>query len=453
MENNNLITDHQHGFRRNRSPLTQLLHHIDSIIRILEDSGNADILYLDLSKAFDTVNHQILIHKLIQMKITGKIVNWISSFLTNRQQYVVVNGHKSQPAPVTSGVPQGTVLGPALFIIYMNNITEVIKSTIIKMFADDSKLIASIKNIPDRNKIIQDLDALIKWTQDNSMKFNEEKFQLQQIGSNNALKLPYSKNEIHLENSAHVRDLGIYISDNLSFKYHITEVTSNAANFASWLLRTFCTREKYVMLLLLKTYIIPRLEYASPVWNPHKITEIQQLESVQRSFTSKIQGMEDIDYWERLKRLRLFSIHCHRERFVIIHTHKIYLQLAPNDVNLQFHENARLGIQCNRFPPKSKIASIKTLRENFFSHVAPKLYNVIPKSVKSAKTINSFKARLDILLMKIPDYPPISGYKRANTNTLTDWVRDIQRANTEIIQDDRCCLSNHVEAPEVLDAC
>ena len=249
----NLITAHQHGFMANRSTLTQLLHHLNSILEILEDNGNADILYLDLSKAFDKVNHKILLYKLTKMNITGKINAWIKTFLTTRTQYVVVNGKKSEPAHVRSGVPQGTVLGPALFIIYMNNITEVVQSTIIKMFADDSKLISSIKCLEDRNKIMTDLKALIKWTEENSMEFNETKFQLLQIGQNRNLKLPYTHNEQEIKGSQHVRDLGVYTSEDPSNRYQITEMTTKATNFASWLLRTFITRDPESIFLLLKT--------------------------------------------------------------------------------------------------------------------------------------------------------------------------------------------------------
>ena len=313
LANYHLITKHQHGFTVNRSTLTQLLHHIESILEILEDNGNVDILYLDLSKAFDKVNHSILLHKLSQMNITGKVNEWIKTFLTTRTQYVVVNGKKSDPAHVTSGVPQGTVLGPALFIIYMNNITESVKATFIKMFADDSKLVSSIKNLEDRKKITSDLKSLIKWTEDNSMKFNETKFQLLQIGQKQELKLPYHHNEITINSSQHVRDLGVYTSENLSNRYQITQMTTNATNFASWLLRTFTTRDIEPMLLFLKTYIIPRVEYVSPIWHPHKICEIEQIEQVQRSFTAKIKELEEFNYYERLRCLRLFSLQRRRE--------------------------------------------------------------------------------------------------------------------------------------------
>ena len=452
----NLITIHQHGFTPNRSTLTQLLHHINSILDILEENGNADILYLDLSKAFDKVNHKILLHKLTKMNITGKINTWIKTFLTTRTQYVVVNGKKSQPAHVKSGVPQGTVLGPALFIIYMNNITESVNNTIIKMFADDSKLISSVKCMEDRNKITTDLKALIKWTEENSMEFNETKFQLLQIGTNKELKILYQHHDKEIKGSQHVKDLGVYTSEDMSNKYHITEMTTNATNFASWLLRTFSTRDPEPMLLLLKTYIIPRVEYVSPLWNPHKIGEIQQIEAVQRSFTAKIKGMEEFNYHERLQRLKLFSLQRRRERFIIIHTHKIYLQLAPNDVNLEFHENTRLGTQCKRLPFKSKIASVNSLRDNFFSHTAPKLYNLVPKMIKSSRNIASFKRKLDNFLIKIPDFPPIPGYTCANSNSLTGWVAYIQQAKIQMVReesDTKYLLYKDVEASQALDIC
>ena len=450
LESNKLISEHQHGFREFRSTLTQLLHHIDSILDILEQSGNADILYLDMAKAFDKVSHKILLNKLTNMKVTGKVHAWITEFLTNRSQEVNVDGHKSSPAEVESGVPQGTVLGPVLFIIYMDNITRYVTSTIINMFADDSKLIANVMNLEDRQKLITDIQSLIIWTEENAMKFNEDKFQLQQIGRNDQLKQPYEFENFTVTKSEHVRDLGIYISEDLSFRYHIAEMINCATNFASWILRTFRTRDPDVMLLLLKTYIIPRLEYLSPIWTPHTIGEIQEIEAVQRSFTAKIKGLEDYNYHERLRKLKLYSLQRRRERYVLIHAYKIYLKLAPNDPNLEFHNHPRLGLQCRRKMIKTKVARIQTLRFNYFSHYAPRLFNVLPAKIKTAKTIMAFKHKLDKLLKRVPDTPPIKGYPRLNNNTLPEWLGSIQTAASELFagdqeQDDGRVLDNTVD--------
>jgi hypothetical protein len=214
------------------------------VFTILESNHNADVVYLDLSKAFDKVNHDILLHKLELTGISGKILKWVESFLKNRIQKVVINGASSAPADVQSGVPQGTVLGPVLFIIYMNDLHKVIKNTILKCFADDSKLIMSIKNPEDRMKLMEDLEAVLKWTVDNSMEFNANKFQLLQHGNNENLKHPYTLPDSQvLERSSTVKDLGINISEDLTWKNHIKITTENATKFANWILRTIRSRK------------------------------------------------------------------------------------------------------------------------------------------------------------------------------------------------------------------
>ena len=166
--------------------------------------------------------------------------------------------------------------------------------------------------------------------------------------------------------------------------------------------------------------------------------------------------MEELNYHERLQQLKLFSLQRRRERFIIIHAHKIYLQLAPNDVKLEFHENTRLGTQCKRLPLKSKIASVNTIRDNFFSHNAPKLYNLVPKMIKSSRNIASFKRKLDSFLTKIPDLPPIPGYICANSNSLAEWVANIQQVKIQMIReesDSQNLLYKDVEASQALDVC
>ena len=148
------------------------------------------------------------------------------------------------------------------------------------------------------------------------MRFNDDKFQLLQIGPHEHLKQPYSHNNINIEKSDHVKDLGVYISEDCTYKHHINEITNNAQNYASWLLRTFRSRREDVMILLLKTYLIPRLEYCSAVWNPTQINLIERLEATQRTFTSKIENLEGMNYHERLNHLKLYSLQRRRERFI-----------------------------------------------------------------------------------------------------------------------------------------
>ena len=436
LEDHQIIHSSQHGFRPCRSCLTQLLNHLESVINILETSQNADVIYLDLSKAFDKVNHDILIHKVQLSGISDKILNWIKNFLNDRTQKVVIDGAQSSPAQVISGVPQGTVLGPVLFIIYINDLHKVIKNSILKCFADDSKLIMNIKNRTTRLKLMEDLKAILQWTEDNSMKFNMDKFQLLQHGNNPYLKIPYRLPDGQkLEGSECVRDLGLNISADLKWKHHTKTVTENATKFANWILRTIRSRDAEIMLLMFRSYVLSRLEYLSPAWNPMALGDIIKLEAVQRGFTAKIKGLEDQNYWQRLSSLKLYSLQRRRERFIFIHMWKIFKGLSPNDLHFQFQNHLRLGPQCKRKIYKCSSASVSSIRHNYFSCVGPRLFNILPSFIKNANTLETLKSRLDKFLIKIPDQPPTPGYASVNSNSLLELTYFINRIAVDMSVD------------------
>ena len=143
----------QHGFRKQRSCLTQLLNHVDHILKCLNSGDEVDTIYLDYAKAFDKVDHKVLLAKLPKYGLKGKVHAWIKEFLTNRQQTVVVEGSKSSFQPVVSGVPQGTVLGPLLFILYINDLVDVLQFAKGLCFADDTKLTSAIAGENDHIKL------------------------------------------------------------------------------------------------------------------------------------------------------------------------------------------------------------------------------------------------------------------------------------------------------------
>ena len=156
---------------------------------MLEKDANVDVMYLDFSKAFDKVDHAILLRKIYNMGIRGKVYKWIKSFLTSRNQYVFIDGHRSKLERVISGVPQGTVLGPLLFIIYINDLWQAVTHSKLKVFADDSKLQKCVKSEEDRTKLLADLHAVVKWSTANNMMLNKSKFQLLQHGMVESLKV------------------------------------------------------------------------------------------------------------------------------------------------------------------------------------------------------------------------------------------------------------------------
>ena len=184
------FNDNQHGFRSKRSCLSQLLSHYNEILKGMEEGGNIDTVYLDFSKAFDKVYIGILCHKLKDLGIHGNLALWIFNFLTNRKQAVIVNGAKSSSSLVSSGVPQGTVLGPLLFLIMINDIDENITQSIISIFADDTRVTKTINTEEDLELFQEDLDKLFYWAESNNMTFNGTKFELLRYGHKRNLKQP-----------------------------------------------------------------------------------------------------------------------------------------------------------------------------------------------------------------------------------------------------------------------
>jgi len=176
-ENNSLITKHQHGFMTGRSCLTNLIEAFESWTRILDAGFRIDIIYLDYGKAFGTVPHSRLLAKLQGYGISGQVLKWIEAFLTGRLMRVMVNGNSSSWVEVVSGVPQGSVLGPLLFLLFVNDLPDWVKSSI-KMFADETKLWSTIRSASDGNMLQDDLNSLKKWSDKWLFKFNPESAKL-----------------------------------------------------------------------------------------------------------------------------------------------------------------------------------------------------------------------------------------------------------------------------------
>ena len=425
VEEANLIPSVQHGFRSGRSCLTQLVQHVEDIMSDLEQGANADVIYIDLSKAFDKVDHRRLLEKLKKYGVGGKLLKWLSAFLLDRTQTVVIDGTSSPPRKVASGVPQGTVLAPLLFLLYLADLPSYISQSYLKLFADDSKLHKTIKTTADRQLLLEDLQRVYEWANTNSMELNSGKFQLIQHGKLEDLKLPYTlpSGEV-LTADQLVKDLGIFIDPNFTWKDHITTIIKRANSMAAWVLRTFASRKPEHMLLLYKTYIRPHLEYCSPLWSPttDKLGEIRRLEAVQRSFTAKIAGLGELNYWERLDKLGLYSIQRRHERYKILTIWKMYVNATPRPKGIVFAESSRYGPTAVRQRGTSKSSGINTLIHNKFTSTGISLFSKLPANVKYHFTIDKVKAALDLYLKHIPDLPPLANYKAPNNNRIIDWL-------------------------------
>ena len=366
--------------------------------------------------------------------IGGKLLLWIKAFLTDRTQRVVVNGESSELEVVKSGVPQGTVLGPLLFLIYLNDIHHVISYSTIRLFADDARLIKKINCFNDAFHLQTDLLGIMKWAEENNMVLNEDKFQYLQHKSQNSLKnaLPSDLPFVFYENcyetfNEHliypiekVSDLGVLISPDMSFSMHISDIVKKANSRSAWVLSVFKSRDKNALLTLFKSVVRSLVEYCCPLWSPTKQSDIQKIEGVQRNLTSKIMNCEHLHYWERLKMLNLMSLQRRRERFMIIYVWKIINNLVPNDVAITTSFSTRNGIMCD-IPQLPIIRRNLNEYDRFFSVHGCRLWNMLPKNIKECDSLGNFKSSLDTYLLKFPDTPPITGQITLTSNSLLDY--------------------------------
>ena len=434
MEERDLFNCSQHGFRGGRSCLSQLLAHFDKILGCLEEGKNVDTIYLDFSKAFDKVDHRILMQKLKAIGIGGKVGRWIYSFLTGREQIVIVNGVHSKPGPVLSGVPQGSVLGPLLFLIMMTDIDENIIYAFISSFADDTRVSKEIKELLDTFKLQRDLNVVYHWSSKNNMEFNNCKFEHMKYGKDKEVK-EYScylaDNGKAIGTKEHVKDLGVMMSSDCTFTHHIQKTVGTAEELSGWILRSFSSRSKELMLTLWKSMILPHLDYCCQLWSPHKKTEIQYIEMTQIAFIRKIQGMCQFSYWDQLKKLNLYSLERRRERYIIMYVWCMLEKLVPN-----FGEHNTGGIQAKEHVRHGRRCVVKIVRrgpyESIISGSLPvngaKLFNAMPRSLRnlSGCTKEIFKTKLDKILKEIPDEPQIRTYtsrRRADSNSILDMIK------------------------------
>jgi hypothetical protein len=324
----------QHGFRAKRSCLSQLLAHYEEILKGMEEGFNVDSIYLDFSKAFDKVDLGILCWKLKKMGIQGQLGVWLHNFLKDRKQIIIANGAKSSESKVISGVPQGTVLGPLLFLIMINDIDDNVINSSVKVFADDTRITKAVKTEEEAALLQEDLETLYTWAIDNNMAFNGSKFEVLRFGKNQELKdntnylTPEAEDLIEVKDV--LRDLGIMVNDKANFEDHIDKVCAQVNQKAGWILRTFTCRRTWFMKLMWKTLVQGHIDYCSQLYQPIQTGQLQRIENLQKSFTKKIPEMKNINYWERLKCLRLNSQQRRFERYRIIYTWKILEESAPN---------------------------------------------------------------------------------------------------------------------------
>ena len=410
LEEHNILSDHQFGFRAGRSTVDQLLLVYEEVSRDVDSGRLVDVILFDYSKAFDVVRHQILLAKLHSIGVQGDILRWVQQFLTNRLMQVSVKGRKSLPRHVTSGVPQGSVLGPLLFLIYINHIASKLKCRF-KIFADDLKIYASVATshliAQDEHEaqVQTDIDTLYNTSESWGLHINSDKCAVLRFskGTKDTTRPYYTLNGHCLSAPTSHGDLGVIVDNSLKFHEHIDSLSQRVAGLCHSFLKALASRSPKLMLFLLTTHIRPVLEYCSCLWHTGYIGDLRKLERIQRRWTKRIQDFGTLPYSERLNKLGLFSIEGRLTRADLIQYWKIFhgkSYITPHSMFVQPQTNTR------GHPFKIMVMRANTdIRQRFFSQRCVNLWNSLPVDVVTAPDLQSFKRCLaDAIPDKLVQY-------------------------------------------------
>ena len=401
MKENKLFSKKQFGFISGRSTTLQLLNVLDKWSKILDEGGCVDVIYMDFMKAFDKVPHKRLLGKLQSYGIQEPVHGWIKAFLSDRSQRVIVNGSPSDWTSVTSGIPQGSVLGPILFVIYINDLPKRVQSDAY-LFADDTKIFKTIYKESDCEMLQDDLDYLQGWSDTWLLKFHPDKCKVMQIGNKNREEFKYKltqnteqgPKEFPLQYTEDEKDIGVTIDPKLTFEKHMNDKVNKANSVMGVIRRTYEFLDEYTFLQLYKALVRPHVEYANAVWYPYKIKDIEAIENVQRRASRLVPTLKDLSYEERLRKLGLPTLVYRRLRGDMVETYKTLHSVYDPDVATLLTlrgESATRGNSMKLFQSGCRT----NLRKYSFALRVVKTWNNLPEEVISAPTLKSFERRLD----------------------------------------------------------
>ena len=397
LEENNILNNYQHGFRKRRGCVTQLITTLSDFANCLNHKNQIDSVILDFSKAFDKVDHAQLLSKLDKYGIRENIHLWISSFLSSRSQSVLVEGESSLPAPVTSGVPQGTVLGPLLFLVYINDISDNLSpGTSIRILADDCFLYRTINSNQDQNILQSDLNTLQDWESKNKMEFHPDKCKILKI--TNKINPLHAKYDIHntiLEEVNSAKYLGITIDRNLSWKDHCSSITKKANSTLAFIQRNMHSCPENVKTVCYQTLVRPTLEYGCAVWDPHKKNQINMIEKVQKRAARFVTNNHTRTHGNSEKNLASLGWLPLRERRARIKVTLLFkafnglIDIPPQDLlSRQIYTRSRAN---------TLILPQSTVNSHLYSFYPDtiRLWNLLPEQIKYSESLPTFKSYMD----------------------------------------------------------
>lgn len=392
LDRNGILIPQQHGFRKRRSTVTQLLLTCEDFATSLNSRSQVDAILLDFSKAFDKVPHKHLIYKLQFYGLRGNYLNWARSFLQNRTQRTVIDGETSRQSTVKSGVPQGTVLGPLFFLCYINDFPDSVSSSSVRLFADDALLYRQIESKADQNLLQTDLDSLVKWSHDWGMHFNSKKcYVLTTTLKTKPHSFVYNLSGQNLESVKSHPYLGVTLDSKLSWTPHINSTIAKATRSLNFLRRNLHRCSSHIKETAYNVYVRPQLEYASQVWSPQTVTGKRKLESVQARAGRFVTGrhMRTDSITDIMSSLNWQTLEHRRDYTDLVTCHRIIqnkLVVPTRNVFVPHTSNTRSKIQ----PFQNIVCYVDAARNTYFPRTISR-WNGLPLDISQLVDENAFK--------------------------------------------------------------
>lgn len=401
------IAVEQHGFTSGRSTVTNLLTINDYLSEALENSTQVDTVYLDFSKAFDTVNHDLLLDKLWNMGVRGSLHRWLESYLRERSFAVRVNDGLSRAVSISSGVPQGSHLGPILFCIYINDIVNVVGFVKILLYADDVKLYSVVRSPDDVSRVQNDLNCVVEWSDNNGLCLNAKKcFVMSYYKIRHPLLCDYSISGSQLSRSSEATDLGVVFDSGLSFQSHIDYVVSRTARLLGFIKRsTHSFSDITAIIHLYRSLLIPIFTYASQIWSPHQQYLMDRLESIQHRFLRYLAFKMGApmhpfahDYTEVALDVNIQTIKSLFHYHDCLYAFRVINGLVSCDAIRETFRTRTLSYSLRN--PRVIQEGDSTTNVGFYSALnrMKRSYNLLPQSIREVSSIGIFKQRLKSLV-------------------------------------------------------
>ena len=393
-DKHNILYPLQHGFQKSKSCVSQLIEFTNDVALNVDNGKQTDILIMDFSKAFDKVNHTLLLHKLRYYGINEQVITWLGNLLEDRRQSVVLEGERSEPLEVKSGVPQGSVIGPCLFLFYINDIPVGIDSTV-RLFADDTIMYLTISSMSDAQKLQNDLDKLASWENKWDMSFHPQKCNVLSITNNRSIiHYPYILHGNLLEHVDKAKYLGVTLQSNFKWDAHINNITNKAYSTLGFLRRNLKINSPKIKQQAYFSLVRPSLEYACAVWDPHTQRDKSTLEMVQRRAAryvtnrhrnrSSVGDMLDRLNWDSLEdrrtKMRLSTFYQITKSSISVDKN---ILVKPQRLSRNMHQHSFQKIACRT----------EVYKYSFFPRTVVD-WNRLPPDIATSESITSFKSTL-----------------------------------------------------------